>query len=226
MSALITYEQLKKDPAVLTYIRHAGDYAHAIGYIHHGLDHASAVADRAASLLEILGYDTQYVESVKIAALLHDIGNLVNRTDHAQSSACMAFSLLERMQMDPDRIAEICTAIGNHDEHTGLPVSPAAAAIILADKTDVRRSRVRDMEGIPTVKDIHNRVNYAVTETTFTVHTDTHRICWAVELDPAYAAPEDFMKIYTARMNFAVQAAARLHLTFHLYLNGNEIPLQ
>lgn len=218
-----TYSSLLESPDILTYIKHADAYAAHIGYIRHDLDHMTSVAKRSSELLLALGYDARYAELVKIAALLHDIGNLVNRIEHAQSSALMAFSLLLNRSMDPEEIAVICTAIGNHDEHTGVPVNPAAAALILADKTDVRHSRARQQDTPPAYEDIHNRVNYAVTENTFQLLSNEKELHFRVVLDPSCAVPEDFMQIYTERMKLSRLAAQTLGLTFRLWLNDAEI---
>lgn len=217
---LLTYESLRQDPRVLSYIDQADAYVEQIGYIRHGLCHVTAVAERASALLLLLGYPERYAELVKMAGILHDIGNTVNRIEHAQSGACMAFSLLQQTTLRPEEIGMICTAIGNHDEHTGVPVSAAAAAIILADKTDVRHSRARHPEICPSKEDIHNRVNYAVTDTAFVPDPASGTLTWTIDLDPACASSTDFLTIYRDRMAFCVQAADRLELRFILVLNG------
>lgn len=141
---MLTYEDVKNNPAIRTYIQRADDSLTALGFTEHSFAHVTAVAERAGYILETLGYPARTVETAKIAAFLHDIGNLVNRVDHSQSGAVMAFRILDNLQCDPEEIATIVTAIGNHDEGTGVPVNAVAAALILADKSDVRRSRVRN----------------------------------------------------------------------------------
>ena len=158
----MTFEDIKKDKAVNTYIRQADAALAALGFTDHSFSHVTLVAEKAGYILETMGYPARIVELAKIAGYLHDIGNLVNRVDHSQSGAVMAFRILDKMGMDPEEIAVIVSAIGNHDEGTGMPVSPVAAALILADKSDVRRNRVRNQE-IGSF-DIHDRVNYSVTK--------------------------------------------------------------
>ena len=158
----MTYEQVKQDEAVRVYIDQADASLKALGFTEHSFQHVTRVAQTAGWILETLGYPDRTVELVKIAGYLHDIGNVVNRVDHSQSGAVMAFRILDRMNFPPEEIAAIVTAIGNHDEGTGQPVSAFAAALILADKSDVRRSRVRDKATV--ALDIHDRVNYSVTD--------------------------------------------------------------
>ena len=141
---MVTYEMVKKDPSVRVYIEKAGDALKAIGFSEHSFAHVGIVAEKAGYIMETLGYSEREVELVKIAAYLHDIGNVVNRSDHSQSGAIMAFRILDRMGMDPAEISDIVMAIGNHDEGTGKPISSMAAALIIADKSDVRRSRVQN----------------------------------------------------------------------------------
>lgn len=157
----MTYEEIRKDKAIQVYIKQADATLNAQGFTEHSFAHVTQVAERAGSILETLGYSERTVELAKIAGYLHDIGNLVNRVDHSQSGAVMAFRLLDKMGFPPEEIALITTAIGNHDEGNGQPVHALAAALILADKADVRRSRVRASD--PAHFDIHDRVNYSVT---------------------------------------------------------------
>ena len=135
---MLTFEQVQNNPAIRTYIQRADESLIALGFTEHSFAHVGMVARNAAYILETLGYPQRTVEVAKIAAFLHDIGNLVNRVDHSQSGAVMAFRILDNLDCDPEEIATIVTAIGNHDEGTGLPVNAVAAALILADKSDVR----------------------------------------------------------------------------------------
>ena len=167
---MITFEQIKKDPAIKTYISAANDSLAALGFTDHSLAHVGHVAKMAGDLLEALGYDERTVELTRIAAYMHDIGNLVNRVDHSQSGALMAFRILDNMGMPPEELALVTTAIGNHDEGTGDPVNAVSAALILADKSDVRRSRVRNQD--PATFDIHDRVNYSVTSSKLDINTE------------------------------------------------------
>ena len=157
---MVTYEDVRNDSAVATYIRRADETLGALGFTEHSFAHVTAVAEKAARILTVLGYPERTVELGRIAGYLHDIGNLVNRVDHSQSGAVMAFRILDRMGVEADEIATVISAIGNHDEGTGVPVNPVAAALILADKSDVRRSRVRNRDLASF--DIHDRVNYSV----------------------------------------------------------------
>ena len=156
----ITFEDVKNNKVVQTYIKKADESLSALGYTEHSFPHGSRVAFVARDILLALGYDEREAELAQIAGYLHDIGNVINRVDHAQSGAIMAFRILDHMGADPEDIATIITAIGNHDESTAFPVNAIAAALILGDKTDVRDSRVRNQD-IATF-DIHDRVNYAV----------------------------------------------------------------
>ena len=158
---------------------------------------------------------------VKIAGWLHDIGNLVNRVDHSQSGAVMAFRILDNLSCDPADIATIVTAIGNHDEGTGVPVNAVAAALILADKSDVRRSRVRSKDTLHF--DIHDRVNYSVTKSELTVDRDLSAIRLRLEVDTGYGSVMDYFEIFMARMLLCRKAAERLGLTFKLSINGQQL---
>ena len=153
----VTYEMVRKSEEINTYIRQADASLIALGYTEHSFAHVVRCAETASRLLSELGASEREVELARIAAYMHDIGNLVNRVDHAQSGAVMAFRILDKMGMPPEDTALVVTAIGNHDEGTAYPVNGVAAALILADKTDVRRSRVRNQATI--TFDIHDRVN-------------------------------------------------------------------
>ena len=159
---MVTYEMLRQNTDVNTYITRADESLAALGFTEHSFPHVCGVADTAENILRTLGYDAHEIELAKIAAHLHDIGNLVNRSEHSQSGAVMAFRVLLAKGMSAEDVATIVCAIGNHDEGTGVPVDAVSAALILADKSDVRRSRVRNRD-ISTF-DIHDRVNYSVTD--------------------------------------------------------------
>lgn len=157
---MLTYDEVTQSEAIRTYITRADQSLAALGYTEHSFAHVMHVAETAKYILETLDFPPRTVELARIAGYLHDIGNLVNRVDHSQSGAVMAWSILNDMGCDPAEIATIVTAIGNHDEGNGVPVNEVAAALILADKADVRRSRVRNTD--TTTFDIHDRVNYSV----------------------------------------------------------------
>ena len=214
---MVTFENIKKDPSIRTYIQKADDSLQALGFTEHSFAHVGLVAANSKYILETLGYEPRQVELVQIAAYLHDIGNLVNRVDHSQSGAVMAFRLLDHLHMDPAEIAEIVTAIGNHDEGTGTPVSPLAAARILADKSDVRRSRVRN-EDVSSF-DIHDRVNYSVTRAELKINESKTLIKLKLHIDTRYGSVMDYFEIFMNRMILCRTAAETLGLQFKLIIN-------
>ena len=214
---MITYESLKKNEEIRTLIARADDSLRVLGYTEHSFPHVCRVADTAGYILETLGCPAHDVELVRIAAYLHDIGNLVNRVEHSQSGAVMAFVLLNKMGMDMEDIATITTAIGNHHEGTGLPVNAIAAALILADKADVRRSRVRPDE--ETVPDIHDRVNYSVTASELSIDPAKTTVHLAITIDTMLSSVADYFEIFMERMLLCRHAAKRLGLSFTLSIN-------
>ena len=211
----MTYELLKQDHAGQVYIRQADAALEALGFTEHSFAHVTRVATVAADILEKLGYPERTVELAKIAGYLHDIGNVVNRTDHSQSGAVMAFRILDRMEFPPEEIATIVSAIGNHDEGTGVPVNPVAAALIIADKSDVRRSRVRDQKTVTT--DIHDRVNYATLKSDLLLEGDS--LTLDIRVDTAVSSVSEYFEIFLKRMLLCRKAAQTLNLQFHLRIN-------
>lgn len=218
---MITFQDIRNNQAIDTYIRKADASLVALGFTEHSFAHVTLVAVNAGYILETLGYSEREVELVKIAAYLHDIGNLVNRVDHSQSGAVMAFRILNDMKMAPDEIAEIVTAIGNHDEGTGTPVSPMAAALILADKSDVRRSRVRNQD--ETTFDIHDRVNYSVKKSELKINENHTIIKLKLSVDTRYGTVMDYFEIFMKRMVLCRKAAAKLGLQFKLIINEQQL---
>lgn len=214
----MTYEEIRRDHAVKVYIAQADATLEALGFTEHSFPHVTRVAETAGNLLKALGQPERMVELAKIAGYLHDIGNVVNRVDHSQSGAVMAFRILDRMEFLPEEIAAIVSAIGNHDEGTGVPVSPLAAALIIADKSDVRRSRVRKKADIHT--DIHDRVNYAVTDAKLEIFPDTNQILLSLDIDPEISSMMEYFEIFTKRMQLCRKAAQKLGCAFHLKING------
>lgn len=206
----MTYEEIRKDEAIKVYITQADASLGALGFTEHSFAHVTQVAERAAYILQTLGYPERTVELVKIAGYLHDIGNLVNRVDHSQSGAVMAFRLLDKMGFPPEEIALITTAIGNHDEGNGQPVSAMAAALILADKADVRRSRVRPKD--PAHFDIHDRVNYSVTKSELKINEAHTLIKLKLVVDTHFSTVMDFFEIFMERMLLCRKAAEKLGL--------------
>lgn len=215
----ITYKDIKSSEEVNTYIRQADASLEVMGYTEHSLAHSTKCAEVAGGLLKELDYDDLTVELAKIAGYMHDIGNVVNRADHAQSGAIMAFRILDKMGMDPKDTARVITAIGNHDESTAFPVNEVAAALILADKTDVRRSRVRDWHTIQS--DIHDRVNYAVEKADLKLDTIAKTITLNLTIDTQICVVMDYFEIFLNRMLLSRKAAEVLGLTFKLSINNS-----
>lgn len=187
---MLRYEDIRKSEEIKTYIACADASLIALGYTEHSFAHVGCVADTAGYILETLGYSAHDIELAKIAGYLHDIGNLVNRVEHSQSGAVMAYALLRDFGAAPDEIATIVTAIGNHDEGSGVPVNAIAAALILADKTDVRKSRVRNSETIRF--DIHDRVNYSVQKSVLSINEDRTEILHELTVDPSLGSVMDY----------------------------------
>ena len=183
---LVTYEDIRKDERIKCYITEADKVLLAMGYTEHSFPHVVKTATMAEMILLTLNFPKRTAELAKIAGYMHDIGNIVNRVDHAKSGAVMAFRLLDRMGMEPEEIAQVISAIGNHDEGTAAAVNPIAAALILADKTDVRRTRVRNQD-FPSF-DIHDRVNYAVEESRIYFNEDNTAIILDLKIDTTISA--------------------------------------
>ena len=217
---MVTWQDVVNDAAVRTYIQKADESLIALGYTEHSFPHVGKVARVAGEILTELGFSEREVELAKIAGYLHDIGNVINRADHAQSGAVMAFRILDRMGMEAEEISTVITAIGNHDESTAFPVNPVAAALILADKTDVRCSRVRNEDFASF--DIHDRVNYSVKQSDVTVQKGSH-IELNLTIDTSVCAVMDYFEIFMGRMILCRKAAEKLSLAFHLVINGQRI---
>ena len=218
----MTYEIIKNNDEINTYIRQADLSLSALGYTEHSFAHVTLVAEKAGYILKTLGYDDRMVELAKIAGYLHDIGNLVNRVEHSQSGAIMAFRILDHLKFPPDEIGLIVSAIGNHDEGTGVPVSPLAAALILADKSDVRRNRVRRNTD-ETTFDIHDRVNYSVTKSELKINEAHTIIKLKLSVDTHYGSVMDYFEIFLQRMILCRKAAEKLGLQFKLMINEQQL---
>ena len=217
----VTYEDVRNSEEIRTYIKQADESLKAIGYTEHSFAHCTKVAKVAGDLLEKLGYDAHEVELARIAGFMHDIGNVVNRIDHAQSGAMMAFRILDKMGMPPEDVATVITAIGNHDEQTAAAVNAVAAALIIADKTDVRRSRVREKERA--AFDIHDRVNYAITESKLKIEKDRSVIALNLQVDEKICSMYDYFEIFLGRMMLCRKSAEILGTTFKLTVNGRKV---
>lgn len=218
---MLTYDAVKNSEAIKIYITRADESLAALGYTEHSFAHVVHVAETAGYILGMLGYDERTVELAKIAGYLHDIGNLVNRKEHSQSGAIMAWSILNDMHCDPAEMATIVTAIGNHDEGTGVPVNPVAAALILADKADVRWTRVRNQD-IATF-DIHDRVNYSVKRSALKINEDRTLIKLKLTVDTKFGSVMDYFEIFMDRMLLCRKAAEKLGLQFKLIINEQQL---
>ena len=218
---MITFEEIKHDEIIRTYIKKADESLEALGYTEHSFAHVTKVADTARYILETLGYPAHTVELAQIAGFTHDIGNIVNRVEHSQSGAVMMFRLLDHKDMPPEDIATVITAIGNHDEGTGVPVDAVSAALILADKTDVRRSRVRNRDA--STFDIHDRVNYSVENSEVIINKETMEITSRLTIDISISSVMDYFEIFLGRMVMCRKAAEFLGLKFRLVVNDQQV---
>ena len=217
----MTYQEIRDNEEINTYIRQADMSLSALGYTEHSFAHVTIVAEKAGYILQTLGYDKRLIELAKIAGYLHDIGNLVNREEHSQSGAIIAFRILDHLDFPPEEVGLIVTAIGNHDEGTGTPVSPLAAALILADKSDVRRNRVRNQD-ISTF-DIHDRVNYSVKKAELKINEAHTIIKLKLSVDTRYGSVMDYFEIFMQRMILCRKAAEKLGLQFKLMINEQQL---
>ena len=213
----VTYEDVRNSEEIRTYIKQADESLKAIGYTEHSFAHCTKVAKVAGDLLEKLGYDAHEVELARIAGFMHDIGNVVNRIDHAQSGAMMAFRILDKMGMPPEDVATVITAIGNHDEQTAAAVNAVAAALIIADKTDLCRNRARTRD--TNTFDIHVRVNYAAEKSDVILEPDSKTITLDLKINTEICAVMDYFEIFTGRMLLCRKAAEFLGLQFKLDIN-------
>ena len=211
---MITYEAIKHNDAIRTYIERADDSLKVLGYTEHSFAHVCKAAETAGELLSSLGYDTRTVELAKIAGYMHDIGNLVNRSEHSQSGAVMAFRILDKLGMEADEIATVVSAIG-------VPVNAVAAALILADKADVRRSRVRNFDDVSI--DIHDRVNYSVTSSELTLNNTHTHLTLKLTVDTHYSSVMEYFEIFLERMLLCCKAADHLGLVFKLVINDQPL---
>ncbi len=215
---MVSFDQIKENGDIIAYIKAADSSLEALGYTEHSFAHVGKVSACAGKILEVLNFDKETVELAKIAGYIHDIGNLVNRNDHSMTGGLMAFRILDNLGMSAEHIATVVTAIGNHDEGTGVPVNEVAAALILADKTDVRRSRVRNNDF--STFDIHDRVNYSVVSSRLDVDIENKIIRLVLVIDTKISSLMDYFEIFLERMTMCRRAAARLGLSFKLTINN------
>ena len=215
----ITLQEIKKSEEIKSYIQKADESLSALGYTEHSFAHVGKVSAQASEILTMLGYDERTAELAAIAGWLHDIGNVINRVDHAQSGAVMAFRILDKMGFPPEEVSTIITAIGNHDEHTAFPVNAVAAALIIADKTDVRENRVRSKD--MSTFDIHDRVNFAVKKSE--VELRDGEILLKLSVDTNVCSVIDYFEIFLERMRLCKRAAQKLGQNFAFEINGQKM---
>jgi len=217
----ISYQEITGDAEVNLLIKKGNAVLKELGYTEHSERHAAKVADTAGRILKELGFKNKQIELARIAGYMHDIGNSINRHDHAHSGAILAYSILKERGMDLEQAMTIATAIGHHDEKTGTAVDPVSAALILADKTDVRRNRVQNLN--PAAFDIHDRVNYAVLSSELQIDPEKKIIQMNLELDDAICSVMDYFEIFLDRMLMSRRAAECLGCRFKLVANGSKV---
>ena len=218
---MITYDDVRNNIEVKALVEGAQKQLNALGYTEHSVRHVSMVAERAAKVLETLDYPEERIELAKIAGYMHDIGNCVNRVDHAHTGAILAYQILKGMGMDSEKRTEIMMAIGNHDEQTGTAVSDISAALILADKSDVHRSRVVN-KNISTF-DKHDKVNYAVTNAEFTISKEERKASLNLTIDTKISPVLDYFEIFMDRTMMSKHAAKYLGIWFELIINDTKL---
>ena len=214
---MITIKDIKENEAIRTYIEKEDEALVSLGYTEHSFAHVGKVSHTAGKILRVLGYPEREAELAEIAGYLHDIGNIVNRSEHAQSGAVMAFQLLDKMGADPSDIATVINAIGNHDESTAVAGNPVSAALIIADKTDVRCTRVRNHDF--QTFDIHDRVNYSVKRSELDIDSDKKEIRLELTVDTDFCSVMEYFEIFLSRMKLCVKAAEKLGMRFRLSVN-------
>lgn len=218
---MVTYDDVINNSEVEELIKNAQKQLDVLGYTEHSTRHVTVVAQRAAYILETLGYDSHRIELAKIAAYMHDIGNCVNRVDHAHTGAILAYNILKNMNMDISDITEIMMAIGNHDELTGTAVSDISAALILADKSDAHRSRVSKKDRI--LFDKHDEVNFAVTNSDLKIDIEERKIKLNLIIDTKICPVIDYFEIFMERTKMSKRAAKYLGLWFELIINDTNL---
>lgn len=214
------FNEIKENVEINTYIESADQYLADIGYTEHSFNHVLRCVKVVEYILETLEYDEHTIELAKIAAYMHDIGNVVNRDDHAKSGAIMAFRILDKLGMDAKDVALIVSAIGNHDESSAYPVSVISSALIIADKTDVRRSRVRKET---TDFDIHNRVNFAAIKSRVIIDKNEKTLTLKLSIDTSICSIMEYFEIFLSRMKLCKKATSYFGLEFKLLINEQQL---
>jgi hypothetical protein len=221
MGSVVTLADVKAREDIQVYISRADRNMEAIGYTEHGFRHAEIVADRAGHIISSLGRDSREAELASIGGYLHDMGNVATRSEHGQVAVMLAYSVLREMGMPPTELAEIMSAVGNHEEQHGDPFGSVAAAVIIADKSDVARSRVRDIH--PSRYDEHDRVNYATISSAVTVNHNRTIISLSLDIDTEIAPIMDYFELFLDRMVMSRKAAKVLGCDFELMINGTKL---
>lgn len=217
----MTFEDIKKNPEVLAYYEKGNEILGFLGYTDHSPAHTALVAERTADILRAYGYGEQEIELAKIAGFMHDIGNVINRNHHAEYGALLANDILKDTDLSIGDRVKVVSAIANHDESTGVASDPITAALIIADKTDVRRSRVREKDSV--LYDIHDRVNFAVTDTALQVAPDSKEITLSLRIDENICTMYEYFDIFLGRMTMCSRAARVFDSKFTLKVNGQRI---
>ncbi|MCS7230942.1 MAG: HD domain-containing protein [Elusimicrobiota bacterium] len=217
----VTLKDVKENPIVKSFIFASNEYLGSIGYTEHGFRHTTIVSELAGNILKYLEYPQRICELASIAGYLHDIGNVINRKDHGQSSALLAMEILDNMNMPPEEIAIIISAIGNHEEEIGEPISPVAAALILADKSDVNKNRVRNPKMISL--DIHDRINYAVERNFLEVSKEKKIISLNLDIDTKISSIIEYFEIFLSRLVMCRRAANYLGCKFEMIINSQKV---
>ncbi|SET22536.1 HD domain-containing protein [Anaerobranca gottschalkii] len=218
---MITVEDVKEHPITKTFIKKGDEHLGTMGFTEHSYRHKNLVSNIAANILERLGYPKREAELAAIAGYLHDIGNVVSRYNHGQSGAMIAYDILRNLKMDPEEIAVIIAAIGNHEEEYGQSVNNVAAALILADKSDVHRSRVRNPD--VSTFDIHDRVNYGAVHSFLNVDPTNRKITLELKIDQNITTVMEYFEIFLTRMVMCRRAAEFLNASFGLVINDAKL---
>ncbi len=218
---MVTIEDVKRNPRVKYYIELADRCLSALGYTEHGFRHVGWVSHQAGRILRELDYPERIAELAEIAGYLHDIGNSINRLNHEVSGAMLAYDILKEMGMSYEEIGVVISAIGTHHEASGYPVSEVSAALILADKADVHRTRVRSLENLSV--DIHDRVNYAAIDREILISKGNKTLTYKITIDIKIAPVLEFFEIFLDRTIMAQKAAKVLNCNFELYINETKM---
>jgi len=218
---MVTLEDVKNNPLVESFIRKGDEYLGVMGFTEHGFRHVNLVSTTAGNTLKRLGYPARDAELASIAGYMHDIGNVVSRKEHGLSGAKISFDILNSMGMPPDEIATVISSIANHEEEYGHAINPVAAALIVADKSDVHRTRVRNRDLV--TFDIHDRVNFAAEHSFLWVQEGQKTITMELTIDTKICPVMEYFEIFLTRMMLCRRAATFLECDFQLVVNGAKL---